>query len=253
MDYNLHKSNSTYFADMDISRTHLFTAIMRRAIIKATKNSSAFPTGSSSTFSRPAGLGAAEGTNTKARHMIALGAVSCLFKKEIKPYAKYEMWTRVLCWDRKWFYLVTHLVRPGVAKPANFSLQPWKKSRGDKGEKVDREKLKGAIYATALAKYVIKEGRKTIAPEQALFDAEMVPAKPDGWVYNGSKKEMNGNADKEGVMPEAEGEEWNWDIIERERLRGLEIAEHFSAMDGLHDVFDGGENGALGEFTDLLF
>ncbi|KAF2744559.1 hypothetical protein M011DRAFT_479859 [Sporormia fimetaria CBS 119925] len=236
MDYNLHKSNSTYFADMDISRTHLFTAIIRNGIVKSKNPAS--------------GLGASQGT--KKRHMIALGGISCMFKREIKPYQKYEMWTRVLSWDRKWFYLVTHLVKPGVARPKGWTLQPWK--RGD-GREVDEEMLKGAVFASAVAKYVVKEGRKTIAPEQVLVDAEMVPVKPEGWVYKGDvemKGEANGSLDKEGLLPKMFGEEeWNWDVIERERLRGLKLAESFAALDGLHEVFDGGERGALGRYHDL--
>jgi hypothetical protein len=31
-DYNFHKSNSTYFTDLDIARTHLATAILRKGI-----------------------------------------------------------------------------------------------------------------------------------------------------------------------------------------------------------------------------
>jgi hypothetical protein len=244
MDYNLHKSNSTYFSDMDISRTHFFTALIRTAIRK-----------SSRLYGHKKGIaatGAAEGS--RAKHMIALGGVSCLFKKEILPYQKFEMWTRLLSWDRKWFYLVTHLVKPGVAKPKSWALQPWRKSNVVEGEEVDKDKLKGAIFATALAKYVVKKGRLTIAPEQVLFDADLVPAKPEGWVFT-RKSEANGdaNGDVEGVLPTFSGEDWNWDIIEAERLRGLEIAQHFTEMDALHDEFDGGSKGTLGEYADLLF
>ena len=32
MDYNFHKSNGTYFTDLDIARTHLVTAILRKGI-----------------------------------------------------------------------------------------------------------------------------------------------------------------------------------------------------------------------------
>src|ERR1700743_1360053 len=32
-DYNLHKSNSTYFADLDVARTHLVAALLRRGIL----------------------------------------------------------------------------------------------------------------------------------------------------------------------------------------------------------------------------
>ncbi|CAN9370637.1 unnamed protein product [Alternaria alternata] len=241
-DYNMHKSNSTYFSDMDISRTHLFTALIRNGIRKnsrlygAKKNAVA------------GAVGATEGT--RGKHMIALGGISCLFKKEILPYKKYEMWTRLLCWDRKWFYLVTHLVKPGVGQPESWTLQPWKKSKSNKD--VDPEKLKGAVYATAIAKYVIKRGRITVPPEQALIDADMVPMKPEGWVYQGQvPEEYEANGD---VLPKAvEAKDWNWDVIEAERLRGLKVAENFAAMDGMHDFFDGGKDGALGEYPDLLF
>lgn len=238
IDYNMHKSNSTYFSDMDISRTHLFTSIIRRAI---RKSSQVWP-------------GATEGTGGK--HMIALGGIACNFKREILPFKKYEMWTRLLTWDRKWFYLVTWLVKPGVGQPSGWSLQPWRKPKRVADKSVDKEKLKGAVYATAIAKYVIKRGRITIAPEQALFDADMVPKKPEDWVYKGDEEATEvgyANGDAEHVLPRTEGEEWNWDIIEKERRRGLKFAEAFVELDGLHEVFDGGKDGALGEYADLLW
>lgn len=213
---------------------------------------------SATSASVTAGLGATEGTEAptggNAKYMIALGGVQCNFKKEILPYQKFEMWTRLLSWDRKWFYLVTHLVRPGVGKPASFSLQPWRKSKRAEGEDVDPEKLKGAVFATAIARYVIKRGRLTIPPEKALFDADMVPEKPEGWVYKGDEEmDMNGkmNGDVEGVLPEKGSVDWNWDVIERERRRGLRFAEAYAELDGLHEVWDGGKEGVLGEFADL--
>ncbi|KAF2710803.1 hypothetical protein K504DRAFT_465860 [Pleomassaria siparia CBS 279.74] len=252
MDYNLHKSNSTYFSDMDISRTSLFTALIRNAIRK-----------NSRLYGKKRGVegidvsGAVGGAGMEAprgKHMIALGGITCLFKREVLPYQRFEMWTRLLCWDQKWFYLVTHLVKPGFKKPTSWTLQPWKKAHAKNAtEEVDKEKLKGAIYATALAKYVIKKGRITVKPEQALFDADMVPAKPEGWVYTPKSDEANGAVDGDAVLPQTSGVEWNWDIIEEERLRGLRFAENFVALDGLHDVFDGGREGVLGEYADLLF
>ncbi|KAF2268923.1 hypothetical protein CC78DRAFT_509576 [Lojkania enalia] len=253
MDYNLHKSNSTYFSDMDISRTHLFTAIIRNAI---RKNSRLYG-GSKHEYIANSidGMGATSGT--RGKHMIALGGISCLFKKEILPYHKYEMWTRLLTWDRKWFYLVTHIVKPGVARPKSFTLQPWRtgKKTGSKEDEGNiRERLKGVVFATALAKYVIKKGKITVPPEQALFDADMVPAKPADWVHKGDVTAV-ANGDVELVLPEkmVESGEWNWDIIERERLRGLRFAERFAELDGLHEIFDGGREGVLGEYPDLLF
>jgi hypothetical protein len=223
---------------MDISRTHLFTAIIRNGIKKNSRLYGA---------KKVAVDGAATPRGT---HLIALGGISCLFKREIKPYVKFEMWTRVLCWDRKWFYLVTHLVKPGVGKPASWSLQPWRRQQARTTE-VDKEKLLSAVYATAIAKYVIKRGRITVAPEQALRDADMVPEKPEGWVY--SEKASEGGEGNEVLPQPAGAENWNWDVIERERRRGMVVAQKFAEMDGMHDFFDGGKDGALGEFADMLW
>lgn len=245
-DYNLHKSNSTYFSDMDISRTHLFTAIIRNGI---KKNSRLY--GAKKSVVEGA-IGATDGS--RGSHLIALGGISCLFKREILPYAKFEMWTRVLCWDRKWFYLITHLVKPGVGKPSYFSLQPWRGSQTGLQD-VDREKLVAAVYATSIAKYVVKRGRITIPPEQVLIDADMVPRKPEGWTYHGHVAENgHANEDASAILPsKIPAGEWNWDVIETERQRGLKVAQKFAEMDGMHEYFDGGSNGALGEYTDLLF
>jgi hypothetical protein len=220
---------------MDVTRTHLFTAVVRNAIRKEGRRS-----GKKKELEA---AGASQGT--KGKHFIALGGLACNFKKEIKPYQKYEMWTRVLSWDRKWFYLVTHLVKPGVAKPKGWTLQPWKKT---KGAEVDAETLKGAIFASSISKYVVKNGRRTVSPEQVLIDAGMVPPKPEGWEFKGTVDagDFNGS-----ILPNKSGEEWNWDVIEAERLRGWKLSENFAALDGLHDVFDGGNNGALGEYTDI--
>jgi len=245
-DYNLHKSNSTYFSDMDISRTHLFTAIVRNSIRKGSRQ------GGAKKNAVGGAVGATEGS--RGNHKIALGGVSILFKREILPYRKYEMWTRVLCWDRKWFYLITHFVKPGVAQPPSWTLHPWKKTKpADKG--IDAEKLLGAVYATAIAKYVIKRGRITVPPEDALVDADMVPRKPAGWSYN---EEASGKDGSEGVANEVlpaaiKAEDWNWDVIEAERLRGLKVASKFAEMDGMHNYFDGGKDGVLGEYADLFF
>ncbi|KAF2128966.1 hypothetical protein P153DRAFT_341349 [Dothidotthia symphoricarpi CBS 119687] len=249
-DYNLHKSNSTYFSDMDISRTHLFTALIRNGI---KKNSRLY--GAKKTALNGA-IGATEGT--RGGHLIALGGVSCLFKREIKPYVKYEMWTRLLCWDQKWFYLVTHLVKPGHNHAKQWSLQPWRKDERTKGEKEhDDKELLNAVYATAIAKYVTKRGRITVPPEVVLADAGMVPQKPEGWVYQAKRKPTSKAADNNvtpNLRPEpVDGTEWNWDIIEAERRRGLVVAQKFAEMDGMHGFFDGGKDGVMGEYVDLLF
>ena len=130
---------------------------------------------------------------------VFLGGVTCSFRREIKPYVGFEIWTRVLAWDEKWLYLVSHIVRKGATKPTSYTLQPWKKGSKRIAANADRNTngsangttnggVKGikrsarhpAIYATSIAKYVFKEGRITIPPEVALRDAELLPPRPKG-------------------------------------------------------------------------
>ncbi|KAF2491637.1 hypothetical protein BU16DRAFT_468665 [Lophium mytilinum] len=258
-DFNLHKSNSTYFSDFDISRTHLVSQIIRTGFRKSVaQRHSTFPPS------------AAE-LATKGKDFFALGAVSCHFKREIKPYEKFEIWTRVLCWDQKWLYMVSHMVKPGVARPKHYTLQPGRRGYGSEkreqngalgnGEAKEEEqkrmeKLRGAVFASSIAKYVTKKGRLTIPPEVVLLRSEMLPPKPEGWIYNGEEgsDESNGTVLDDAILPEDnDNKEWNWDTIEAERRRGLKFAEMFGQLDGLHDEFDGGKNGVLGKFADILW
>lgn len=124
----------------------------------------------------------------KGRFGIHLGGVSCQFRREIKPYEKYEVWTRVLGWDHKWFYMICHFVEPGMVEPGGYTLQPWRKGKG-KGRDKDGEKESNgsattpssphpAIFAAGIAKYVSKKGRLTISPERVLRASNLLPPRP---------------------------------------------------------------------------
>lgn len=185
-DYNFHKSNSTYFKDLDVARAHYVGALIRTGL----RRLNAGDKEGLSTVAAP--------TQPKGRRkvpdnfIIALGGVSCTFRKEIKPLARFEIWTRLLSWDDKWFYVVSHVVRPGAIRPKGYHLQPWKeqgrswlgslfsssgKSRKDRPIR-QGEDLKRAVYATSIAKYVCKKGRATVPPE-VLFDrSRLLPRSP---------------------------------------------------------------------------
>lgn len=186
-DYNLHKSNSTYFTDFDVARLHLLVCLVSSGMVKT---------------GRELGNGARVG--------IALGAVSCNFRREIKPYEAFEVWTRVLAWDQKWLYTISHFVKKGSVRPKGWTLQPWRKARvGRRNERTTKEltaeevtKLekiataeneanlaKGAIspsatpahpaiFASALARYVFKHKRLTIPPERILRSSNLLPPEP---------------------------------------------------------------------------
>ena len=208
---------------------------------------------------------------------VRLGGVSCQFRKEIKPYEKFEVWTRVLCWDRKWLYLICHFVKPGVVRPKSYMLQPWRKEREPKkdhgaenNESAKRNAAPSphpAIFATGIAKYVCKKGRLTIAPERVLQASKLLPPKPadhdtppaistptpestsnTAAVASIVDQLTPGNAEdvvvaslKAGV--ESESVEWTWEKVEAERKRGMKIAEMWGALDGLNVEFAG--DGAL--------
>ena len=129
---------------------------------------------------------------------MALGGVTCTFKRELKPYRKYEIWTRVFSWDEKWVYVISHIVKPGTVKPSKYSDQLWRNSGNGYSKKAAsnpdhwnqaRESANSsqssstlsvhpAIYAVAIAKYAFKRGRLTIPPTTFLQACELLPASP---------------------------------------------------------------------------
>ncbi|OJD31493.1 capsule polysaccharide biosynthesis protein [Diplodia corticola] len=276
-DYNLHKSNSTYFSDLDISRTHLVTALLRQGIRSINKP----PKDGSEPDTRPGNFA------------IALGGITCHFRREVAPYARFEIWTRLLCWDRKWLYLVSHLVRPGVAEPpASYTLQPWRRRRGgggggggggrgkkdeDEDEEARRKKLNAAVYATSIAKYVVKKGRWTVPAEQALLNSGLLPGPrpqelgslesnadspppPPPVAAAATSGAVDGSYVLPTLAPRAGDDddaaddqcELTWPEIEAERQRGMKLAELFAGLDEAHFEFTGGKDGVLGEYSDML-
>ncbi|PWY86604.1 hypothetical protein BO94DRAFT_575650 [Aspergillus sclerotioniger CBS 115572] len=188
-DYNMHKSNATYFTDLDINRVHLIASLFKNQL------SLGFSGGE---------LG------------IALGSTACVFKREIKPYQKYEIHSRVLGWDGKWLVFVSHFVRPAARGVKG------KVSGEGKGE-VDEKR----ILASAVTRYVFKKGRVSVSPETVLTAAGLLPEK--------------------GVEGKEQEGGWSWERVEEERLRGLEIAKSFLALDELHQTFRG-DGKAIGVF-----
>lgn len=258
-DYNAHKSNSTYFADLDIGRTQLITSILRKGILSASAKEDK-KIGGKTAVTNGVTLADTSAQNdvtpSKGKYMMALGGVTCHFKREIKPYERFDIWTRVLTWDRKWIYLVSHVVKHGTVLPDHYDLQPWKKpssrrsqisvAQDDAGNEEEKKRLQNAIFASSIAKYVVKKGRLTIAPEVVLQNSNLLPAKPE-------KAEEASSQDLES---------WTWDLVEKERLRGLELTEGFAALDGLHAEFpvsngptlrgEGSGLRVLGEYRDFL-
>lgn len=321
-DYNLHKSNSTYFADLDVGRTMLISCLLRKGIRESSKYrntdktdvddasntaqpsakrrrssiseaatsalrnaaSSASEVATAETILRtphsdPASTASREnGQNSSTpprnvkksdRFLIALGGVSCHFKRELKPNEEYEIWTRVLCWDRKWFYLVSHMVKAGAIVPDEYALGASRSFSerlfGARGKKSNKQEKTGqmngalkeleqertaqwqsAIFASSISKYVVKKGRLTIPPELVWQRSDLLPKDSD-------------------ISEQTVQDHYAWTSqnVERERSRGMELAGSFAALDGLVGEFpmswglndkdeDEKEVKVLGSFQDWL-
>lgn len=190
---------------------------------------------------------------------VALAGVVALFRREIKPFEKYEMRSRVLGWDGKWIWVVSHFVKCG-----------------GNGKELDMSKR---IYASCLSKYVCKEGRKTVPPEQVLTESGLLPPRPEGipppdygnTAYTPSEGLSGTSSPYPGGIVAAstpdlvhisgstlsvasskygdvldkvlekslavnggdEGAGWTWQRVERERKRGMEVARSMLFLDRL--------------------
>ncbi|KAK0717547.1 hypothetical protein B0T26DRAFT_627673, partial [Lasiosphaeria miniovina] len=161
VDFYLHKSNSTYLADLDVARGYHVFSIFREG------------------FRRGGHAGGGQPGP-------ALAGTACIYRRPIAPLARVEIWTRLLAWDAKWIYLVSHFVQPGSVRPGRYADQPWRNKKVSAGRKRegDRDVLRAAqaegevnaaICATCISKYVLKQGRKTVSPYEFLQVAGLLP------------------------------------------------------------------------------
>lgn len=241
-DYNLHKSNSTYFTDLDIARTQCVSHLLQPGMAAISANA------------RTKCVRHANGDVVKGGMGIGFGAVFCSFRKEIAPFQPYETWTRVLAWDRKWVYLLTYFVVAGKVRPTGWDSggsESWFGALRAKETKTaglgdgQGEGFEKYVIATAVSKYVFKVGRFTVHPTILMGESGLLPERPEGW--RGGVDDVRGEEEL-GEVVLGEEENWDWQRVEHQRREGMKFAEKFAGLDGLHGLFDGGEEGALGRF-----
>ncbi|RDL30470.1 uncharacterized protein BP5553_10348 [Venustampulla echinocandica] len=252
-DFNGHKSNSTFYSDLDANRMHLFGALFKDVLS---------PEKRQATSSEPL-----------AKLRLALGGVSCTFKREIKPYEKYQIWSRVLSWDEKWVYIVSYFVRNGAVLPQGYTLQPSRiNSAGKRGKNRSSDDVGKAIFASAISKYVFKQGRRTIPPEQVFESINLLPQQPGSAheastatasngqsttpsrVINGGTVRHEGNGSQ--IKPSStlvDECQWDWKRVQEEKQRGFGIASHFASLDELHVLPILPTANALGNFDGVGF
>lgn len=121
-----------------------------------------------------------EAEGHRGANNVILGAVYASFQREIRPYERYEVRSRVLGWDRKWLVILSTFVRPG-------------KEDGEED-----------ILASALSKYVIKKARYTVPPERCLAAAGWFEGmdRPDLETDIGTAKDQAQNQVQKGKLKE---------------------------------------------------
>lgn len=216
IDYNLHKSNSTFFSDLDDNRTELMLALFKDVLSPSKR-----------------------GENTLTQKTINLGGTSCTFKKPIPPFARYEISSRILCWDEKWVYVASHFTRPGSNRPTQFLVGPQAaKLPKALGEANKTEGQKDCAYATAIAKYVFKAGRITCSPETVMMECGLLPPRA-------SVEEQHGSEDQVTNLKKGHQNHWSWSDVQGECQKNLKLAQNFADLDQLHGTFIGSSGAAL--------
>jgi hypothetical protein len=174
-----------------------------------------------------------------------LSGVQCVFHREIKPYQPFEVWSRILSWDEKWIYIVTHFVVRGAYRPKQFFLQKDSAERPcrpmEHEDAVMQEKKRRSVFASAVSRYVFKQGRKTFPPEKILKKCGLLPS---------TEAEMDSNPTE---TDETKSSRSIWGEVEARRKRDLKVAQLELGWDGVYNCFEGEIHTALGRYTDLLW
>ena len=160
-DYNLHKSNSTYFADLDIARSKLIARLLGRI----------WPLASVPIKVTPPVV-------SKVNPAVIIGSVHTSFHREIKPLASYRIRSRVLAWDNRWIYVGSWFLA-GKKRGSRITTK-------DSGT---GHAATSTVLASSLTKYIVKRGRITIRPEDIWKEAGLVPGNsPDDETADDGRK-----------------------------------------------------------------
>lgn len=128
IDMYMHKSNSTYFLDLDIARTKLVVRVFQKLFLNFYDNID----------------GEFKSKGIANYPYIPIATVQCSFKRELKPFQRFRISSRVFAWDHKWLFVLS-----------KFTTGPDEK-----------------LHAYALTKYVFKKkGRITMVPEEYIKEA----------------------------------------------------------------------------------
>ena len=241
IDYNLHKSNSTFFSDLDMSRTALFIR----------------------TFSSGYRIGydELEGEGKRGNLNPILGAVHTSFKKEISAYQKYEIRSRILSWDKKWLVIGSWFMIPAkddqpeqlcasalskyVIKKGRWTVEPewaldkagWMPRRPPQDEIDAREESTGSATQNhtdpARQRGILKNSNssRSVLSRDGYTIGAPIPDSVSRWDAAYSSSNDTARQRRPPPRPEGKGRDWDWYQVDEERRRGLELAKAWLELD----------------------
>lgn len=231
-DFNLHKSNSTYFTDLDSSRALLLSFLVFHGMSKTHKELTA------------------DGKN--GIMTVMLGSTYTHFKREIPTGYPYEVWSRILTWDQKWLYIVTHFVKKGKIAP-KASVTDIINDRNRNGEDVNasnkalraqkslsQSDVEKSIFGSAISKCVFKKGRMTVSPERVLAASGLLSTATSDksaidltGTQDGTNMETKDPFSRETTIQYSNNE--LGEDIEKHRVKGMRFAYLVSELEDLQE------------------
>ncbi|GFF40572.1 hypothetical protein IFM46972_06259 [Aspergillus udagawae] len=222
-DFNLHKSNSTYLTDLDVSRAHL-SGLLFAPIFLEIKDS--------------------------MHCNLIVSAIACTFHREIKPFQPYELWIRVASWDDKWIYMVTHFVGNGKLWPRCNVMQAEASinSKAMRNLAPHMEERHKHVFASAVTRMVFKRGRLTVPPQRALDICGLQSASTGESPTAASHTDARTGATESGTgCPE-----WTLEEIESYKEANPPIVRLERGLDAVRELFRE-EQFALAEYRDFMW
>lgn len=222
----MHKSNSTFFIDADISRAEVLTRLLGQGLanlpvhvaVAGDKNPSQRNNNNDSddkggNKNPTSSLGSS--TRAPKGGMFLLAGVSAKFLRPIAPLQSYEVSSGILSWEegqnstKGALYVVTYFLRPGISKKMMVaaSISTGSGSGSGPAAFLRDEKVRRGIYAVLVSRYVFKRGREGIAPETVLLASGL----------------LRRDSEKSGAGDERDTEEWmDGDMVQRTVKSGME-------------------------------
>ncbi|KAJ5708740.1 hypothetical protein N7488_008541 [Penicillium malachiteum] len=233
IDFLGHKSNSTYLTDFDATRAYHISSLLRTGFHMWSERQ-LWP---------------------------VLAGVQCIFRQPISPGQKYDIITRIVAWDDKSFYLLSHFVKKDSFVPSQLSdksrLSSARSLPANENLQTDDDhgnESRKQVLALALARMVLKSGQETVVPSLFFQDCGLLPSQSIPRRVSGALRNLPFLTDdpKSSSISTAFGSEKEKEdllaTIESRRARGLLMAQNMNSLNEGIEFFDVNEREAYSKF-----